>query len=293
MQILKLGSKGEDVKLLQRFLKIEMDGDFGAKTELSVKAWQAKNSLTADGVVGYKTQNAMGLLDTDKHIAPTDTKNDFIEKAYLPKDQYFAGPTKKEWLFLHHTAGWHNPFTTITGWAKDTRGSIATEFVLGGQSVLGNDYNYDGIVAQAFPEGGYGWHLGTGNNAMHKNSVGIEVCSFGQIDNGKTYVGTVASQTQIVKLKQSFRGHQYWHKYSDKQIQSLKQLIEYIAVRDNIDVKKGLVPLIHSKGAFAAFDFCDVPYCVSNKGLWMHTNVLRGKVDMFPQDELVDMLISL
>ena len=290
MNILKLNSKGEDVKILQEFLKITVDGDFGPNTEAAVKKWQMDNGLKPDGIVGPKTQNAMGLLDTD--IKENNT-NLVIEKSYLPKGQYFDGPTPKQWLFLHHTAGWQNPFTTISAWGRDDRGLVATEFVLGGQSIKGNEDIHDGVVVQAFPTGGYGWHLGTGNSVMHRNSVGVEVCNFGQITNGKTYVGTPADPGQIVKLKQPFRGHQFWHKYSDKQIESLKKLILFIANRDNIDVKKGLVELIHSRGAFQAFDYCDVTYCSEHKGLWMHTNVLKGKVDMFPQDELVDMLISL
>ena len=59
--LLKKGSKGENVKILQRFLKLKDDGDFGAKTESAVKDWQSKNGLTADGIVGTKTWSAMKL----------------------------------------------------------------------------------------------------------------------------------------------------------------------------------------------------------------------------------------
>lgn len=53
--LLKLGSKGEDVKRLQEKLGIGADGSFGPGTEKSVKDWQAKNGLVADGVVGEST----------------------------------------------------------------------------------------------------------------------------------------------------------------------------------------------------------------------------------------------
>jgi hypothetical protein len=82
-----------------------------------------------------------------------------INRHFLPKGEYLEGPTKKEYLFLHHTAGWNNPYKTIDNWGKDTRGRVATEFVLGGQKVNDNDTQYDGVMVQAFPEGGYGWHL--------------------------------------------------------------------------------------------------------------------------------------
>ena len=53
--LLKLGSKGEDVKKLQEKLGLKPDGSFGPNTEKSVKDWQKKNGLTSDGVVGDAT----------------------------------------------------------------------------------------------------------------------------------------------------------------------------------------------------------------------------------------------
>ncbi|MFA6515187.1 MAG: peptidoglycan-binding domain-containing protein [Candidatus Paceibacterota bacterium] len=53
-RILKVGTKGEDVKTLQSFLNLTADGSFGPKTMNAVKLFQQKNSLTADGIVGPK-----------------------------------------------------------------------------------------------------------------------------------------------------------------------------------------------------------------------------------------------
>jgi len=232
-----------------------------------------------------------GKITTD--LSETKAVSDLnIKISHLPKGQYFAGATKKQWLFLHHTAGWHNPFNTITQWARDTRGEVATEFVLGGQSVKGNDNTHDGVIAQAFPAGGWGWHLGTGKGTMHSNSVGIEVCNFGQLKDGKTYVNVEAAKDQIIELKQPFKGHKFWHNYSDKQLQILKELILYIANRDGIDVRKGLPEMIRQNGV-SAFNFCNANYVSKNPGLWNHTNVLNGKVDMYPHPKLIDLLLSL
>jgi putative chitinase len=57
--LLKLGSEGEDVKKLQAKLGVEVVGKFGPKTDAAVKAWQAANGLTADGIVGDGTWNKM------------------------------------------------------------------------------------------------------------------------------------------------------------------------------------------------------------------------------------------
>jgi putative chitinase len=57
--ILKLGSKGEDVKKLQTKLGVEAIGTFGPKTEAAVKAWQKTNGLDDDGIVGDGTWSKM------------------------------------------------------------------------------------------------------------------------------------------------------------------------------------------------------------------------------------------
>ena len=58
---IKMGSRGADVIYLQQRLSAngydvgKVDGIFGAKTLNAVKAFQTKNKLTVDGIVGAKT----------------------------------------------------------------------------------------------------------------------------------------------------------------------------------------------------------------------------------------------
>ena len=66
--LLKRGSKGSHVKELQTALDISADGIFGSGTELAVRRFQSENGLTADGVVGTKTWEAIGI-DTDSEAA--------------------------------------------------------------------------------------------------------------------------------------------------------------------------------------------------------------------------------
>ena len=158
MDVLKKGSKGPAVVTLQEFLKITADGDFGPKTESAVKSYQKKNGLVADGIVGPKTWAHMGILNTDNAENNEVAKALEIKKHYMPVGTYFPGPVKKQWIFLHHTAGWENPYQVADMWARDNRGNVATEFILGGQSVKDGNTKYDGELIQCFPEGGYGWH---------------------------------------------------------------------------------------------------------------------------------------
>ena len=53
--LLKIGSKGEDVKKLQEKLGLGADGIFGKGTEEAVKSFQLKNGLSPDGLVGEGT----------------------------------------------------------------------------------------------------------------------------------------------------------------------------------------------------------------------------------------------
>jgi len=292
--LLKLGSRGREVKELQEFLDLQTDGIFGKGTEAAVTQWQSSNGLVADGIVGPATWDAMGIATTDSSEKTYKTENGLIiNKHFLPVGEYKSGPTNKEYLFLHHTAGWHNPYKTIDHWARDSRGAVATEFVLGGPSVKGDDDSYDGTLLQAFPEGGYGWHLGkNGSQHMHTHSVGIEVNNFGYVVGGKTYAGTRVHESQIVTLPEAFRGHKTWHRYSDTQIEVLRKWMLWIAERDSIDIREGLPKWVKERGA-KAFEFNEDAYYGKVKGTLTHTNTRKDKVDMFPQPELLDMLVSL
>lgn len=65
--VLKQGSRGDSVKTVQQklirwgYLKGSADGIFGAKTKAAVVAFQKKNRLTADGIIGTRTAQALGI----------------------------------------------------------------------------------------------------------------------------------------------------------------------------------------------------------------------------------------
>ena len=294
--LLREGSRGQEVSELQQALGITADGVFGAGTRAAVVEFQNESGLVVDGIVGPQTlaailEASVSTDNSEKVYSPVEGL--VVNKYFLPKGEYKEGPTRKEYLFLHHTAGWNNPYKAVDAWAKDDRGPIGTEFVLGGLSVRGNDDRYDGELVQCMPEGAYGWHLGkNGSRRMHTHSVGIEVCNFGHAENGRTYTQTPIAEDQLVTLPDAFRGHAQWHRYSDRQIETLRATILWIAERDSIDVRDGLVAEINRNG-LDAFDFNEDAFNGTVKGMWTHTNTRRDKTDMFPQSEMVDMLVGL
>lgn len=292
METIKRGSRGAAVRELQRLLHISEDGIFGQHTEESVRAFQRSRGLTVDGIVGAKTWAALGVTAQQAAIAlPTGLS---IENDYLSSSQYVAGKYKKDLIVLHHTAGWDDPHQVISSWNRDSRGRVATEFVIGGMRCTDGRATYDGKIVRAFPAGGMGYHIGaSGASGMDARSVGIEVCNFGHVKEGKTYAGAVCQPKQIVTLSKAFRGYTQYHRYSDKQLASLRRLLLYLAERDNIDLHRGLYEWIKKEGA-GAFDFhADAYYGRVRRGMVTHANIRKDKEDMSPQPELMDMILSL
>ena len=78
---LKQGSRGDLVKTVQQklikwgYLKGSADGIFGAKTKAAVVAFQKKNGLTADGVIGTRTAQALGISLSSKTGASSSTSS--------------------------------------------------------------------------------------------------------------------------------------------------------------------------------------------------------------------------
>ena len=62
--LLKVGSRGDDVKKLQSKLGLGADGVFGPGTEKEVKKWQIEHDLTPDGIVGDGTWAKMIVEST-------------------------------------------------------------------------------------------------------------------------------------------------------------------------------------------------------------------------------------
>lgn len=303
MKMVKKGDRGPHVKTLQGKLGIKIDGIFGPITEKAVINFQLNYSLIPNGIVDNDMwtllllgKKALEELDEDSDISEQyDYQSDLvIHKYYLKPKSYVDTNVKLEYLFLHHTAGWDNPYNVIDYWERDSRGRVATEFVVGGNNIKTGKGKYNGVILQAFPEGKYGYHLGrTGSGFMNRHSAGIELCSFGYLENGKTYTGTQVIDSEIIVLDQKFRGYKEWHKYSEEQVDATINLIKYIADRDSIDVREGLIKRIKEDGPFKAFDFYQNAYEGKVKGLLSHSNVRRDKFDCYPDPYLIEQLLKI
>ena len=79
----KYGSRGDEVKQIQTKLKNwgyysgNVDGIYGSATLSAVKYFQRKNGLTADGIAGTKTLQALGIYNSSssKNTSSNSTTN--------------------------------------------------------------------------------------------------------------------------------------------------------------------------------------------------------------------------
>jgi hypothetical protein len=309
MNTIKLGSSGFDVTVLQEKLDLKVTGYFDMDTHDAVMKFQKAHNLVADGVVGSVTWSTLTMAnDTDMsgskyetmYLSPGKyTKDNTGKMVWYPN--YYEGQTNPEWFFLHHTAGGPSPYQTIGIWKDDIK-PVATRYVMGGGD------KYDGLIVECLKDGQWAAHLTIGGTKVHKESLGLEICNYGGCTKGGYYVGnkwqvmksmsfynaygTEMPADQIYDLGWTYRFHQYFHRYTEKQVEQTRRLL--IDVRDTygIDITQGLPALIRKNGVEKAFVY--IPdYVNATPGLYAHGSIFAGKNDIFPQQEMIDMMMSL
>lgn len=215
-----------------------------------------------------------------------------IRQYPLSENQYLKEETEKKQIVLHHTAGGSDGWLTMQGWNIDSRGRIATCVTISNKS---NSKNIkDGEIIQGFSSKYWAYHLGikpqvfSSRKLPYKNldrqAIGIELCAWGPLDkvNGKfyNYVDREVLPENVCELDTLYKGFKYYHKYSDKQIQSVENLLLYWNKIYKIDL---------------TYNY-DQLFTVNNKalkgenGLFTHNSYRKDKTDIFPQPELLEML---
>lgn len=288
---------GTEIIDLQRQLHLQPTGIYDNLTEAAVRNYQLKNSLPVTGEMDIVTRESIFVDEIDLSSDLMDRYDNFIQDYFLPEDQYIKNPTKKEYLFIHHTAGWNNPYRVVDMWGSDKRGRIGTQYVIGGINPKTGDDSYDGVVLRCFEDEYYAWHLGSVDRYMHKHSIGIELCNFGYATkrgkNFYSYTGTKLDESQIIDLGYKFRGHRYWQSYSDKQLKSLRNLIVYLTELNGISTYLGLQEKLNYMSPKEAFEYSEEARHGEVKGILSHASVRKDKYDVSPQENLIDMLLGL
>lgn len=90
--ILKLGSRGNEVKALQEKLNLKADGIFGPLTEGAVKDFQRSNGLEVDGIVGANTLSKLNLSVNKRNI-----KELIVHCSATPEGKDYSVDTIRQW----------------------------------------------------------------------------------------------------------------------------------------------------------------------------------------------------
>jgi len=181
-------------------------------------------------------------------------------------------------------------------WNNDDRGRIATCITISGKG-LSTD-TFDGEICQAFSSKKWAYHLGIKSDVFRAQAlpyrlldplaIGIEICNWGPLTqkaDGKyyNYVDRVVPNDQVCELPVPYKGHKYYHAYTDAQIESVKQLLIYWSKVHGIPLdynEKDMWTV--SKNALSA-----VP------GVYTHNSYRKDKTDISPQPKMIAMLKSL
>lgn len=217
-----------------------------------------------------------------------------ITQYNFPQTQYIPNETQKVQIYLHHTAGNANASATYKDW-ETNKERIATCIVIAGKPKKFETFK-DGEIIQGYSSKYWAYHLGLKESVFHnfnipyksldKNSIGLEICSWGQLTykEGKfyTWAKKVIPSEDVIELSTPFRGFKYFHNYTDAQIQSVKELLVYWKQRWNI-------PLTYND------DIWDVtPRALRGEaGVYTHNSVRYDKVDIYPHPKIIEMLKSL
>tara|TARA_R110000868_G_scaffold116273_1_gene309769 strand:+ start:3553 stop:4236 length:684 start_codon:yes stop_codon:yes gene_type:complete len=218
-----------------------------------------------------------------------------IRHVALKEGQYIREETKKVQIVLHHTAGNSSAPATIQNWNNDDRGKIATCIVVSGKGT--STGTYDGEICQCYSSKYWAYHLGLKSDIFRSKGVpyksidpiaiGIEICNWGPLDKvGDKYYNYVDREValdQVCVLDKPYKGHLYYHAYTDAQIESVRQLLVYWGNFHNIPLKYNEVDMWDtSKNALSA-----VP------GVYTHNSYRKDKSDISPQPKMIAMLKTL
>lgn len=168
MNTIKINSKGEDVKKLQKALGLPPDGIFGKQTETAVKKFQTEHGLKADGVVGSATWNA---------INSGSLNDNSLNIIYKPLSVHITKSTNRDikYLAIHYTAGSSSKKgAALANYNVFTSRSASADFSVDDEQIIQFNPDLKNYYCWAIGDKGTGTLK---NKATNQNTISIEICS--------------------------------------------------------------------------------------------------------------------
>ncbi|HEX9692338.1 MAG TPA: N-acetylmuramoyl-L-alanine amidase [Gemmatimonadales bacterium] len=200
----------------------------------------------------------------------------------LPDTEYFAEPSPKSGIALHHTVsdaahaavGWWRGDRTPSGNAR----RVATAYMI----------DVDGTVFELFDPACWAFHLGVKwpdaeRLACEKRFIGIEIVSEGGLieHDGDLYAYDVVAPFFQKPVEEAFecpalyRGYWWFDRYQPEQLEALGRLVDELCARFSIPRVYPEQPFVYYGQALASFN-----------GVIGHANVRLDKSDPAPDPDL-------
>ncbi len=209
---------------------------------------------------------------------------DEIKKITYDESQYYKTTYEKTQIVLHHTVSNGSAVDVARYWeSKPDR--VGTCIIV----------DKEGVIHQLFSSRYYAGHVGNVSDEMKefnlpyrscsKTSIGVELVNMGGLVKKGDKLYDAYGHTfndEFVHYPEGYRGYEYFAKYSDKQIASLRRLLIYWCNRYDIPTDYN-------------HDIWTVTFraLYGSKGIFTHTSFRNDKSDLHPQPELIAMLKNL
>lgn len=228
-------------------------------------------------------------------------ENNFMDKSFLndivsvdfPDSQYYRVKHPKKQVVIHHTASGKGVNGDFTSWLSNPQ-RIATCLII----------DREGVIHQCYSSSFWGHHLGVKqsflkaydfadwynrNTKLNQESIAVELDAWGGLEyrEGKFYAWPNNFEQEvepnaICLYESGYRGYLAYERYTDKQIETLRNLLLLWNERYSIplDYKEDMWDV--SRDALSG-----------EPGVWSHVSYRNDKSDCHPQPELINMLKNL
>lgn len=208
-----------------------------------------------------------------------------MEIKQIPFNNYKREETTKTQIYLHHTAGGGTGEDVFRTWQADPT-PVATCVAI----------SRNGQIVQGFSSRYWAYHLGLADKHfrphgipyqnLDKLSIGIEIVAWGFLreQGGKyyNYVNREVPASEVETLDTPYKGHRFFHKYTDEQIESTISLLKHWN-------EKYAIPLTYNQDIWQVTKRA----LKGEAGIYTHNSVRADKIDVYPSKHLVEALASL
>ena len=244
-----------------------------------------------------------------KELKPIDLS--LIQPVDFPENKYYATECTKKQIVLHHTVSNPNSVEGDVNHWLSLPDRIATCIIVDIKGIahqcFGSRYwaHHLGVKATFLKEKGFDdWS--TRNAVLNQGSIAIEIDNWGGLilgdgttkqfglkadgkpnmiktAKGKYYTAYGSTMNEeVINYPNGYKGYKYYQKYSEAQIKTVGELLLYWNAKYSI-------PLDYNADMFEV----SLPALAGKPGVWSHTSFREDKSDIYPDQQLIEMLKSL